>query len=125
MGRPRKSFSEKQTASITMTLTPARKEQVIQDAKAAGMSVSAYLAELIFARSSVGSRRAARDAGRLAAQLRCAAALEELSQKTVALSQPEQCFDFGITLMCIERALLPSRSVKDITADWGDEEPRE
>lgn len=122
MGRPRKNISDRQTASITITLTPARKQQVVQDASAAGMSLSAYLSELIFARSSRSSRRAARDAARLAAQLRCAAALEELSQKTVALSQPEQCFDFGITLMCIERALLPSRAVRDITADWGDEE---
>lgn len=86
------------------------------------MSLSAYLSELIFARSSGGSRRAARDTARFEPQLRYAAALEELSPKTVALSQPEQCFDFGITLMCIERALLPSGPVRDITADWGDDE---
>ncbi|WP_146287610.1 hypothetical protein [Gemmobacter aquaticus] len=122
MGRPRKNISDRQTASITITLTAARKQQVVQDASAAGMSVSAYLAARIFARSSGASRRAARDAEHLSAQLRCAAALEDLSRKTVALSHPEQCFDFGITLMCIERALLPSGPVRDITVDWGDEE---
>ena len=45
MGRPPKPKAEKQSARIAVNVTPAEYRSIEQDAKAAGLSLSAYLLE--------------------------------------------------------------------------------
>ena len=43
MGRPPKKVKDRRSRPATLRLTPAEHKQLIMDARAAGMSISAYL----------------------------------------------------------------------------------
>ncbi len=45
MGRPPKEPKDRLSEIVTLRMTPAEHEQLMRDAKAAGLSVSAYLQE--------------------------------------------------------------------------------
>ena len=45
MGRPPKKASDKLSEIVTLRMTPADHKQLLKDARASGLSVSAYLQE--------------------------------------------------------------------------------